>query len=104
MEIAERTGWLCEVIKISNLPYSHIFMNCIVAIMRPNLKGLHHNRPVRNVQVGYDMVRSLLGQIVYRLFRKQCNMGSTPNLSFTLLKNLKLVWVKNKVFAGPFMR
>lgn len=70
MEIAERTGWLCQVIKISNLPYDHIFMNCIVAIMRPNLKGLHHNRPVRNVQVGYDMVRSLLARMVYPLFRK----------------------------------
>ena len=31
-------------------------------------------------------------------------MGSRLNLSFTLFKGLKIVWVKNKVSAGPFMR
>ena len=30
--------------------------------------------------------------------------GSILNLFFTLFKGFKLVWVKNKVFAGPFMR
>ena len=31
-------------------------------------------------------------------------MGSSLNLSFTLFKGLKLVWIKNEISAGPFMR
>lgn len=67
MEITQRTGWKCQSIKISNIPYNHFFMNGIIAILRPHYDGLHPNRSY-NLQVLNDMARSLLMRLVYAVF------------------------------------
>ena len=70
IKIANRTGWICQSLKISYLPYSHFFMNCIVALMKPYSDGLNNNRRANNVQMLYDMGRSLLTRLISESFRK----------------------------------
>jgi SAM-dependent methyltransferase len=70
IKIANRTGWICEFLKISYLPYNHFFMNCIVALMKPYSDGLNDNGPANNVQMLYDMGRSLLTRLISESCRK----------------------------------
>lgn len=69
IEIAERTGWFCETIKIKNLPYGHISINCIVATLRPASKGLKkRKRTFENTQIVYDVILSLFMRLIYDKF------------------------------------
>lgn len=69
IELAERTGWLCETIKIKNLPYGHISINCIVATLRPASKGLKkRKRFFDNIQMVYDVILSLFMRLIYHKF------------------------------------
>ncbi|MEA3428046.1 MAG: class I SAM-dependent methyltransferase [Thermodesulfobacteriota bacterium] len=68
IEIAERTGWFCETIKIKNLPYGHISINCIIAILRPGSKGLKRKRFLENIQIVYDVILSLFMRLIYDKF------------------------------------
>lgn len=65
IEIAERTGWRCETIKVKNLPYGHLFMNCIIAIMRPAVNGKKRIRLFENMQIIYDIFLSLFARLIY---------------------------------------
>ncbi|MBI4621312.1 MAG: methyltransferase domain-containing protein [Desulfobacterales bacterium] len=68
IELAERTGWFCETIKIKNLPYGHISTNCIIAILRPAFKGLKRKRSLENIQIVYDIILSLFMRLIYDQF------------------------------------
>jgi len=60
IEIAERTGWRCETIKVKNLPYGHLSMNCIIAILKPEFIRVKSKRYLENIRVLFDIVISLL--------------------------------------------
>jgi len=63
MELANRTGWRCSSINVETLPYVHITMSCMVAIMRPNCQCSNSYRPKQNILMIYDFFKWLL----YRL-------------------------------------
>lgn len=69
IELAERAGWLCETIKIKNLPYGHISINCIIATLRPASKGLKkRKRSFENIQIVYDVILNLFMRLIYDKF------------------------------------
>lgn len=69
IEIAERTGWFCETIKIKNLPYGHFSITCIIATLRPASKGLKkRKRSFENIQIVYDVILSLFMRLIYDKF------------------------------------
>jgi len=69
IEIAEKAGWRCERFEIRPLPYGHLILNCIVAIMRPIKKDFKYNRRTLNIYLAYDMAVSLLYRIMYISFQ-----------------------------------
>ena len=68
IEIANRTAWKCESIKISNNPYNHFYMNCITAILSPRSNETF-NTHFSNLQVVKDMGLSLVMRLGYAVLR-----------------------------------
>ena len=74
VEVGMRAGWWCKEIRVTRLPYSHLFLNCIVALMKPDWDGSQHKRPVKIINVGFDMLWALLkraqhSSVLSQLFR-----------------------------------
>lgn len=68
IELAERTGWSCETIKIKKLPYGHMSINSIVAIFSLASKGKKRKGSSENIQIVYDVILSLFMRLIYDKF------------------------------------
>ena len=59
IEIAKRSGWLCQWIRLNYMPYTKDHLLCIAAFFKPELKSTIKRQSVTRIQVIYDMIKCL---------------------------------------------
>jgi hypothetical protein len=68
--LANKSGWKCQSLQIFYLPYGHFFINCLIAVMESSSNESIPLRSINNVQVLYDMGRSMINRLILGSFRK----------------------------------
>lgn len=66
IEMANRSGWRCESIRLVNLPYSGFKTNCLMAILRPDTGGHPCNRFYLSALLLKDFVVCLANRVMQR--------------------------------------
>lgn len=59
LELAERSGWHCMLVRMKPMPYSNRFQLCLIAVLAPKIRGGSYPKPLSTGWLMVDMFRCL---------------------------------------------